>query len=363
MKRGLSKFHLIGLFIIVFVVSIMFIIGGKAAEDITCIDNDVDPSHPDGLNYYKAGKVSLISATLSASEFSDHCEGDRLKEYVCDGDTVDQNRPLYLCPGGPGGCVGGSLNGRCDRVNKDNDNVFAIDPNNACDGCTDCDDNNLNVQGEISCKYDRNVCGEYSLCIESCPVPPQEVCDSIDNDCDGVNNNGFVNLGNECSNGVGECVRRGEFVCKVDGSGTECNAVPVGPVPELCDGLDNNCDGVSDESFSNINRNVGVDGILNAQCSVVVNSRVEPGRWACDPNNSERLFCDPTLGSSAVGSGQCISISVSATDCKTVGGTGSGSDVSMVCEPGYIAVGIHINNFNSPGGSVSDYSIECCRLI
>jgi hypothetical protein len=46
---------------------------------------------------------------------------------------------------------------------------------------------------------------------------------------------------------VGECANDGVEVCTAAGDGTECNAVPGTPSPELCDGLDNDCNGAVDE--------------------------------------------------------------------------------------------------------------------
>ncbi|MFZ8804381.1 MAG: MopE-related protein, partial [Candidatus Calescibacterium sp.] len=41
--------------------------------------------------------------------------------------------------------------------------------------------------------------------------------------------------------------RTGQYVCKADGSGTQCNAVAGAPTTEICDGKDNDCDGERDE--------------------------------------------------------------------------------------------------------------------
>ena len=73
-----------------------------------------------------------------------------------------------------------------------------------------------------------------------------EICDGKDNNCNGQIDEGF-NLGQSCSVGVGECARTGQFVCKADGSGTECNTTPGAPTLEVCDGKDNDCDGQTDE--------------------------------------------------------------------------------------------------------------------
>ena len=73
-----------------------------------------------------------------------------------------------------------------------------------------------------------------------------EICDGKDNDCDGQTDEGF-SVGQSCTAGVGECARTGQYVCKADGSGTECNAVAGTPTTEICYGKDNDCDGQTDE--------------------------------------------------------------------------------------------------------------------
>ena len=61
-----------------------------------------------------------------------------------------------------------------------------------------------------------------------------EICDGLDNDCDGIVD-GFAT-----SCGVGQCAAAGSCTAGVD------SCVPGSPSPEVCDGLDNNCDGVVD---------------------------------------------------------------------------------------------------------------------
>jgi alpha-tubulin suppressor-like RCC1 family protein len=73
-----------------------------------------------------------------------------------------------------------------------------------------------------------------------------EICDGKDNNCNGQIDEGF-NVGQSCTVGVGECARTGQYVCKADGSGTQCNATPGAPTTEICDGKDNNCNGQIDE--------------------------------------------------------------------------------------------------------------------
>jgi len=84
------------------------------------------------------------------------------------------------------------------------------------------------------------------------PVSSGEVCNGLDDDCDGTADEGFPGLGTECDVGLGACERTGIVVCTADGSGVVCNATPGVPGPaELCGtGIDENCNGAVDEGYS-----------------------------------------------------------------------------------------------------------------
>ncbi len=76
-------------------------------------------------------------------------------------------------------------------------------------------------------------------------TPAPEACDGLDNDCNGSTDDG-LGLGTACTAGLGACSEAGVYACDGVG-GVECDAVPGVPGIESCDLIDDDCDGDTDE--------------------------------------------------------------------------------------------------------------------
>jgi hypothetical protein len=113
-------------------------------------------------------------------------------------------------------------------------------------------------------------------------MPTSEICDGIDNDCDGKIDEDF-HVGMPCDGPDSDHCAEGMIVC--DGTtATKCTDT-TGDSIEICNGIDDDCDGMVDEGF-----NVGTpcDGPDSDACN--------EGVIACDTNGGTK--CTDTTGDS-----------------------------------------------------------------
>lgn len=141
-----------------------------------------------------------------------------------------------------------------------------------CDGLLDALDPDLTPPGNLCTVTPGTPCeGTVVQCNGamgwSCEYPPDvEVvagfvrltetrCDGIDGNCDGGIDEWFVDLGDTCSDSaLGSCTDYGIIVCDPQNPAkTVCNLAappdPGMPSPELCNGVDDNCDGLVDNGL------------------------------------------------------------------------------------------------------------------
>ena len=139
---------------------------------------------------------------------------DALADDVCSGHG-DCEFDSFI-QGGMCSCVAGFTGTYCETCNREDCDE---DGYTGADG--DCNDNNAYVY----------------------PGAADDNCDDLDNDCDGEVDEGYVQTPTSC--GKGACSAEGQLTC-VDGTVQDICS-PGSPSSEICDDLDNDCDGEVDE--------------------------------------------------------------------------------------------------------------------
>ena len=243
----------------------------------------------DGLTECNGGETECIPI-IKPDEQPEECNG---KDDDCDGE-IDQGNPggLLQCevPGKLGECAKGATQCVAGQIKCESD----IAPTDEiCDGLdNDCNgqaDETIAGAGEPCvvdgamgvCAAGKMLCSENGLFCASDEEASPEVCDGLDNNCNGTPDDGNPEGGTPCQvdGAQGPC-KQGQTAC-VNGA-LPCQQTEFG-TDEACDGIDNNCDGQVDNNPQDIGGPCQVPG-ANGICA--------NGQTACNAGNKQ---CEQTV--------------------------------------------------------------------
>ncbi len=263
--------------------------GTPAADDATCDDADDDCDGATDEDYAGSSTscgVGACAATgvmsCSAGVESDSCApgspmGD---DSTCDGvdddcdgvvdegyTSVPTNCGTGVCATtGATSCVAGAVVDSCETGTPSGDDSTCDGSDDDCDGsideayatvATSCGDGVCGAVGATAC-----VAGMVEdSCVAGSPVGPDTVCDGLDSDCDGSTDEAYSPTATSC--GTGACSANGTTAC-VAGAETD-SCAPGSPTGDdsTCDGVDSDCDGTTDEAYASEATSCG-DGVCGA---------------------------------------------------------------------------------------------------
>jgi len=150
----------------------------------------------------------------------------------------------------------------------------------------------LNCNDNDPCTVD--YCELFVGCVNRLtPIPnvADGTCDGVDNDCDAMTDEDWTDSDTSC--GVGVCVRGGMLVCPAGATAPQdtCEAgQPTSATDTLCNGLDDDCDASTDEEYATYQKVCGdfCDGTVPTSCVQGAET------WRCEdgPATVNNQACD-----------------------------------------------------------------------
>ena len=154
----------------------------------------------------------------------------------------------------------------------------------------------------LLCLFTSCQCGVDRLVTTPKPVCTAEVCNGLDDDCDGEVDDGLPTL--DC--GVGACAVT-IASCR-DGKTQTCT--PGEPVAETCNGADDDCDGEVDDGLPTLDCGVGACAVTIASCRDGKTQTCTPGEPVAETCNGADDDCDGQVdedqGTRDCGVGACL---------------------------------------------------------
>ncbi|MFN3202931.1 MAG: MopE-related protein [Bradymonadia bacterium] len=310
-------------------------------------DNCPDHPNADQADEDEDGTGDVCACIPSGDE---RCNGE---DDDCDG-TVDEGNPggdqacdfgqPGFCSQGVTACVDGQI--ECQGLNDPIDEMCdGID--NDCDGATD---EGIPGLGEACDTEQPGVCGQGTTVCEGGGIfcnpeitASDEICDGLDNDCDGNVDEGVPGVGDACPTGQPGLCASGVLVC--EGGALNCDPTED-PAEEMCNGNDDNCDGIIDNDLRNACGRCGdvptetCDGV-DEDCDGTADEGAECPEGACVAGRC----ADPCINNECPGEGFVCSDGVCVQLCEL-----------NPCEEGFICRGGDCvdpcDDVNCPGGQV-----------
>ena len=277
---------------------------------------------------------------------------------TCDGIsmTCDNGPRFGVCQAGVTACVAGGItchgtgtgssetcNGLDDNCNNMVDEPPVAGTGGACDG----PDADLCPEGVMVCTMGGLACSDNT-------GPNLELCNNVDDDCDGTTDEGNPGGGGSCGSSLGVCTP-GTLQCM--NGGLVCTGGTSGGA-EVCNGLDDDCDGVVDDMPTDVGQACGATDVGECAFGMTICTggslqcagEVGPTPETCNLRDDD---CDTRTDENPVDAGQPCGQSIGACDP----GTFTCSNGTLVCTGGVGPTSEVCNNVDDDCDGVVDNDV------
>jgi hypothetical protein len=109
-------------------------------------------------------------------------------------------------------------------------------------------------------------------CTAGTPATNDSICNGLDDDCDGATDEEYVSVGTTC--GVGACASTGTTSCAAGSVVDSCTAGTPAADDATCNGLDEDCSGAADEDYISTATSCGVGACASTGTTSCVSGSV-----------------------------------------------------------------------------------------
>ena len=212
---------------------------------------------------------SCMAGTPAASDdtcdgIDDNCNGQTDEGYV----ATTTNCGVGACAAmGMTSCVDGHEQNSCMPGTPGASDATCNGVDDNCNGLVDegfvammttCGVGACAATGMTSCMGGH----EVNTCMPGTPFANDATCNGIDDNCNGLVDEGFVSTATSC--GTGACAASGMTSCVNGMVQDSCHAGTPAPSDMTCDGIDDNCNGSIDEGYMGVNTTCGVGSCLRS---------------------------------------------------------------------------------------------------
>ncbi len=173
-----------------------------------------------------------------------------------------------------------------------------------------------------------------NTCVAGPSTGPDTNCNGVDENCDGAADNAYVPTPTTC--GLGVCASTGQMVCQSGATRNTCIAGPATGPDTDCNGVDEDCDGVADDGFVSTPTTCGVGACASTGSISCVSGQVRDSCRPGDPGSADLCNgaddnCNGLIDEDFVPQATICGVGA----CSSTGSTGCvGGQVQDSCRPG-----------------------------